>query len=158
MISARAVREPVDRAGESKQAVLAFLFEQLKATEQGADARVRWGRRGRRRRRRKRRTASNKPDPQGLLLIHPHRKIHARCIWRETYILVCTSFTRAQPTLPTSVSASSTGSEKQHQGENSRKQAVEQAARIPSFGVGHFSSLNTAIVLTDEQPAHNSMI
>ena len=31
-----------------KLAVLAFLFEQLKATEQGPDARVRWGRRGKR--------------------------------------------------------------------------------------------------------------
>ena len=158
MISARAVREPVDRARKSKRAVLAFLFEQLKATEQGPDARVRWGRRGKRRRRRPRRAARNRRAPQELLLIQLRRKIHARCIWRETYILVCTSFTRAQPTLPTSVSASSTGSEKQHQGENSRKQAVGQAARIPSFGVGHFSSLNTAIVLTDEQPAQSSMI
>ena len=96
--------------------------------------------------------------PQALLLIQPRRKIHARCIWPETYILVFTSFTSAQPSFPTSASASSTGSEKQHQDEISRMQAVEQALRIPSFGVGHFSSLNTAIVLTDEQPAHNSMI
>ena len=104
---------------------------------------------------------SNRRAPLGaasLLLIQPHRKIHAQCIWRETYILVCTSFTSAQPSFPTSASASSTGSEKQHQDEISRMQAVEQALRIPSFGVGHFSSLNTAIVLTDEQPAHSSMI
>ena len=120
MISARAVREPVDRARKSKRAVLAFLFEQLKATEQGPDARVRWGRRGKRRRRRPRRAARNRRAPQELLLIQLRRKIHARCIWRETYILVCTSFTSAQPTLPTSASASSTGSEKQHQGENSK--------------------------------------